>query len=59
MAQLVHESCALMDRYDLLIFIGLGFAFGLLVPRGCNQSGNKRNRIENALHEQRWSYLNN
>jgi hypothetical protein len=48
-----------MDRYDLLIFIGLGFAFGLLIPRRCNQSGNKCNRIESALHEQRWSYLNN
>jgi hypothetical protein len=55
MAQLVHESCALMDRYDLLIFIGLGFAFGLMLPSKPRQF----TRIESALHAQRWSYLNN
>jgi hypothetical protein len=47
-----------MDRYDLLIFIGLGFAFGLLMP-SCPRKAYERSRIENALHEQRWSYLNN
>jgi hypothetical protein len=47
-----------MDRYDLLIFIGLGFAFGLLMPRGLRKA-DERSQIGMALHEQRWSYLNN
>jgi hypothetical protein len=46
-----------MDRYDLLIFIGLGFAFGLMVERP--RKAHERSKIDIALHEQRWSYLNN
>jgi hypothetical protein len=45
-----------MDRYDLLIIIGLGFAFGLMIPR---RERREFTRIESALHAQRWSYLNN
>jgi hypothetical protein len=52
----------MMDRYDLLIFIGLGFAFGLLLTDRTMRSNDlemRSNQIGTALRQQRYSYLNN